>query len=52
MSRTEDPGKGNKRREDGGKDVTGSDVNDAWCVACDVWYNSSRDEAANAHAGH
>lgn len=51
--KAEDPDKGNKNREDGGKDKsTGSAMNDAFCPACGVWYNSLRDAAVAAHSGH
>lgn len=49
----EDPDKGNKDRSAGGKDEsTGSAVNDAFCPKCGVWYNTQRDAAVAAHAGH
>lgn len=49
----EDPDQGNKDRGDGGTDKsTGSAVNDAYCPTCEVWYNSSRQAAVDAHSGH
>lgn len=46
-------GQGDKEREQGGTDKsTGSQVNDAYCPACDVWYNTARDDQVIAHAGH
>lgn len=48
-----DPDKGDKIREDGGTDKeTGSQVNNAYCPTCDVWYNTSNQGASNAHDGH
>jgi hypothetical protein len=44
---------GDSNREQGGTDKgTGSQVNDAYCPTCNVWYNTSRDDQVIAHAGH